>query len=182
MPGFSVQRPWPRACKRAGKNRRATSSGCGASARFQPEKLIDLSVVNPDFIPEVEGDVFFDVHAGQDRIVGVGRARAWSGFLEAAALPEFVGPSFKCLDAAKLIHPFVVKPELFVEAKGDGSFDVDKGQDRIVLVAMALPLSGFLATMLPEFVGPALIFILIGNDRISSLLMGCLQARLRGQL
>ena len=142
-------------CSAGWINRRVMSLAGGVSARFKPEKLIDLSVVNPDFIPEVEGDVFFDVHAGQDRIAVVGLAHPWRGFLEAAALPEFVGPAFICVGAAKLIHPFVVKPEPLVEAKGDGSFDVDEGQDRIVPVAMALPLSGFLATTHPEFVGPA---------------------------
>ena len=103
------------ACKQAGKNRQNEAGG--PSARLKLKTLIDLFVVNADFIPEVKGDVFFDVHAGQDRIAVVGLAHPWRCFLEAAALAEFVGP--------------------------------------------------------------ALIFILTGNDRFSSLMMERLQARLR---
>jgi len=100
--------------------------------------------VNPDFFPEVKGNVSFDVDAGQDGIVVVAQALPGSGFvvrsggfLEATARPEFMRPAFKWPNPTQLIHAFVVKPEVSPEAKGDGSFDVEESQGWIVLVVVA---------------------------------------------
>ena len=100
--------------------------------------------MNPDFFPEVKDNVSFDVDAGQDWIVVVAQALPWSGFVvrsggffEATARPEFMRPALKRPNPTQLIHAFVVKPELSPEAKGDGSFDVEEGQGRIVLVVVA---------------------------------------------